>query len=75
MSVSKVMESLRHNVTASQVVTRALIDRVSELVSEDDSRILKRTRESMKFSIMTPVAAMDANVLERLRYILPWLGK
>ncbi|KAI3623236.1 S-methyl-5'-thioadenosine phosphorylase [Malassezia furfur] len=75
VSVSEVMESLRHNVTASQVVTRALIDRVSELVSEDDSRILKRTRESMKFSIMTPVAAMDANVLERLRYILPWLGK
>lgn len=69
------MESLRANVVASQVVTRALIDRVSALVSEPDSKVLKNTVESMRFSIMTRPEHIDKNVLERLRYILPWLGQ
>ncbi|WFD03461.1 S-methyl-5'-thioadenosine phosphorylase [Malassezia obtusa] len=75
VSVSEVMESLKANVVASQVVTRALIDRVSELVSDDDGKILRRTKGSMKFSVMTPAENIEPHVLERLRYILPWLGK
>ncbi|WFD00563.1 S-methyl-5'-thioadenosine phosphorylase [Malassezia yamatoensis] len=75
VSVADVMESLKHNVQASQVVTRALIDRVSDLVSSDDSKILRRMKESMKFSVMTPVDAIEPAVLKRLQYILPWLGK
>lgn len=68
------MESLKANVHASQVVTKALIDRVGQLVSGDDSEVVKHTVGSMKFSVMTRPEHIDGAVLERLRYILPWIG-
>lgn len=75
VNVAEVMQSLKANVTASQVVTKALVDKVSSLVADEDSKILRSTAGSMKFSVMTSPEHIDQHVLERLRYILPWLGK
>lgn len=72
MSVAEVIESLKHNVEASQVVTKALVDRVSALVDDDDSHIFKSMDGSMRFSVMTKPEHIDDHVKERLRYLLPW---
>ncbi|KAL4400729.1 S-methyl-5-thioadenosine phosphorylase [Malassezia pachydermatis] len=72
VSVAEVIESLKHNVEASQVVTKALVDRVSALVDDDDSHIFKSMDGSMRFSVMTKPEHIDDHVKERLRYLLPW---
>ena len=69
------MESLKANVEASQVVTKALVDHVSALVAEDNSIITRNMEGSMRFSIMTKPESLDQRVVRRLRYILPWFGQ
>lgn len=69
------MESLKANVEASQVVTKALVDHVSALVAEDNSIITRNMEGSMRFSIMTKPESLDQRVVQRLRYILPWFGQ
>jgi len=69
------MESLKANVEASQVVTKALVDHVSALVAEDNSIITRNMEGSMRFSIMTKPESLDQRVVQRLRSILPWFGQ
>lgn len=69
------MESLKANVEASQVVTKALVDHVGALVAEDNSIITRNMEGSMRFSIMTKPESLDQRVVQRLRYILPWFGQ
>ena len=75
VSVAEVLESLRANVTASEVVTLALLDKVHDLVKEDFSPIVRHMSNSMRFSIMTKPESLDQRVVQRLRYILPWFGQ
>lgn len=72
VSVTEVMESLKANVEASQVVTRALVDHVNELVQADDSPIVKGMEGSMQFSVMTKPENISTEEKDRLRYLLPW---
>lgn len=75
VNVPEVMAVLHANVQASHHLTRRLVDRVGALVRDDDAPIVLQTRESMRFSIMTPPERVEPHVAERLRYILPWFGK
>ncbi|SHO77970.1 Similar to S.cerevisiae protein MEU1 (Methylthioadenosine phosphorylase (MTAP)) [Malassezia sympodialis ATCC 42132] len=72
VSVAEVLESLKANVEASQVVTKALVDRVNELVGTDDSPIVKGLEGSMRFNVMTKPEHIPTEVKDRLRYLLPW---
>ncbi|WFD23240.1 S-methyl-5'-thioadenosine phosphorylase [Malassezia equina] len=72
VSVTEVMESLKANVEASQVVTKALVDRVNELVETDDSPIVKGMEGSMRFAVMTKPEHISTEEKDRLRYLLPW---
>ncbi|WFD26665.1 S-methyl-5'-thioadenosine phosphorylase [Malassezia nana] len=72
VSVQEVMESLKANVEASQVVTKALVDHVNELVQADDSPIVKCMEGSMQFSVMTKPENISTEEKDRLRYLLPW---
>lgn len=72
VSVTEVMESLKANVEASQVVTKALVDRVNELVKTDDSPIVKGMEGSMRFAVMTKPEHISTEEKDRLRYLLPW---
>ncbi|WFD19624.1 S-methyl-5'-thioadenosine phosphorylase [Malassezia caprae] len=72
VSVAEVMESLKANVEASQVVTKALVDRVNDLVKEDDSPIVKGLEGSMRFNVMTKPEHISTEEKDRLRYLLPW---
>lgn len=72
VNVTEVMESLKANVEASQVVTKALVDRVNDLVKEEDLPIVKGMDGSMRFSVMTKPEHISTEVKDRLRYLLPW---
>lgn len=69
------VECLKANVLASQVVTQALVDRVSELVVDEDSPIVRNMEGSMLFNVMTKPEHIEPSVVQRIRYILPWFGK
>lgn len=75
VSVAEVLESLRANVTASEVVTLALLDQVHDLVRDDFSPIVRHMNNSMRFSVMTKPEHIKPHVIERLRYVLPWFGE
>ncbi|WFD30447.1 S-methyl-5'-thioadenosine phosphorylase [Malassezia sp. CBS 17886] len=75
VSVAEVIESLRANAEASQVVTKALIDHVAELVRDGDAKIVRGAKNGMRHSIMTKPEHIEPQVLARLRYVLPWLGQ
>ncbi|PKI84911.1 S-methyl-5'-thioadenosine phosphorylase [Malassezia vespertilionis] len=74
VNVAEVIKSLQANAAASQVVTKALVDKVAELVEDDNSKVLTNSDRSMRFSIMTRPENVDEGVQQRIRYILPWYG-
>ncbi|WFD35344.1 S-methyl-5'-thioadenosine phosphorylase [Malassezia cuniculi] len=75
VSVAEVLESLRANVAASEVVTLALLDKVHDLVKDEFATIVRHMNGSMRFSVMTKPEFIKPHVIERLRYVLPWFGE
>lgn len=72
VDVTEVLQSLNANVQASNVVTKALVDKISALVSDDDSEYFSKMNGSMKNNIMTKPEHLPTHVKDRLRYLLPW---
>ncbi|KAK0522569.1 S-methyl-5-thioadenosine phosphorylase [Tilletia horrida] len=71
VTVAEVIECLKANVAASNLVTLAVLDTIYAAIATDDSEIVKVNKNSMKFSVMTGQDLIPEPVKERLRYILP----
>ncbi|EST06513.1 Nucleoside phosphorylase domain protein [Kalmanozyma brasiliensis GHG001] len=75
VNVAEVMESLKANVEASNVVTTKLLDRIAQEVDSDDKPSIKGIKDSMKFSIMTRSDVIDDKAKQNLRFLHPWFAR
>ncbi|KAK0553433.1 S-methyl-5-thioadenosine phosphorylase [Tilletia horrida] len=71
VTVAEVIECLKANVSASNLVTLAVLDTIYAAIADDDTAIVKANKGSMQFSVMTGQHLIPEPVKERLRYILP----
>lgn len=69
--MAEVIECLKANVSASNLVTLAVLDTIYAAIADDDTAIVKANKGSMQFSVMTGQHLIPEPVKERLRYILP----
>lgn len=76
VNVAEVMESLKANVEASNVVTTTLLDRIApEVEDEEKSESVRAIKDSMKFSIMTRSEVVAEKAKENLRFLHPWFAR
>ncbi|SJX60631.1 related to MEU1-multiple enhancer of UAS2 [Sporisorium reilianum f. sp. reilianum] len=76
VNVAEVLESLKANVEASNVVTTTLLDRIYPEVDDDEtSSSIKAIKDSMMFSIMTKSEFIPEKAKENLRFLHPWFAR
>ncbi|SAM60879.1 related to MEU1-multiple enhancer of UAS2 [Ustilago bromivora] len=75
VNVAEILESLKANVEASNVVTTTLFDKIAKEVDEDDKEAVKVIKDSMKWSIMTKSNVIPEKAKENLRFLHPWFAR
>lgn len=75
VNVAEVMESLKANVEASNLVTTKVLDRIWSEIDSDDKTAVKGIKDSMRFSIMTRSEFVGEKAKSNLRFLLPWFAQ
>lgn len=76
VNVAEVLESLKANVRASNIVTTTLLDSIYPHIDNDHSSpSILAIKDSMRFSIMTPSHAIPDKAKQNLRFLHPWFAR
>lgn len=75
VNVAEVMESLKANVEASNLVTTKVLDRVWLEIDTDEKPAVKNIKDSTKFSIMTKSQVIPDKAKQNLRFLHPWFAR
>ncbi|PWZ01430.1 purine phosphorylase [Testicularia cyperi] len=74
VNVAEVLESLASNVAASNKVTVSLLDKIHNIVQDENSPTVKAIRDSMRFAVMTKPQFIDQKTKDNIRFVLPWFA-